>query len=278
LMTSDLICPSPYQPLRSSFGDSGLDVSLDMSASLEYLFGLARASLAEYKIPYDLHPWLPLEEFLMSELSNNAIGVYHRIFDLYGVHIPFSSFVLDLIKHYKKSGFFLIDQRAIPDYMYWRYPNSALNGLKLPVGSFNMEDVRRLSMHVVKLRDMPEGVLVLSGLSRVWKSQTCDLELRVTNGNVMEDLVAGNSSAKVVAKDEASQKQKASSSGATLSHVAKRTRSALAQLFGSTTRPNLFAKNSDDESDDDAYVSLEKTKKNVIGLRMSTSYQSIFVL
>nr|GFC38860.1 hypothetical protein [Tanacetum cinerariifolium] len=175
-----------------------------------------------------------------------------------------------------------------------------LNGLKLPVDSFNMEDVRRLSMHVVKLRDMPEGVLVLSGLSRVWKSQTCDLEPHLdirpmlkrlpfyctppvpidpaAPDPTLEDLVAGNSSAKVVAKDEASQKQKASSSGATLSHVAKRTRSALAQLFGSTTRPNLFAKNSDDESDDDAYVSLEKTKKNVIGLRMSTSYQSIFVL
>ncbi|GJY29770.1 hypothetical protein Tco_0405537 [Tanacetum coccineum] len=46
-MTPDLICPSTYQPLWSSSGDSGPDVSLDMSASLEYLFGFARASLTE---------------------------------------------------------------------------------------------------------------------------------------------------------------------------------------------------------------------------------------
>nr|GEU86630.1 hypothetical protein [Tanacetum cinerariifolium] len=34
-----------------------------------------------------------------------------------------------------------------------------------PVGSYNQEDVRRLSAHIVKLQDTPEGVLVLSGLS-----------------------------------------------------------------------------------------------------------------
>ncbi|GKG21351.1 hypothetical protein Tco_0383946, partial [Tanacetum coccineum] len=45
-------------------------------------------------------------------------------------------------------------------------------------------------------------------------------------------------------------KRKASTSGATSSHVAKRTRSALAQSTGSTTRPSLF-EGDDDESDDD---------------------------
>ncbi|GKG11384.1 hypothetical protein Tco_0342784, partial [Tanacetum coccineum] len=78
--------------------------------------------------------------------------------------------------------------------------------------------------HVVKLRDMPEGVLVLSGLSRVRKSQTCDPLLRDTDGNVMApillyspaavdvvvpdptrgDIAASNPSAKVIAKAEAS--------------------------------------------------------------------------
>nr|GEY24639.1 hypothetical protein [Tanacetum cinerariifolium] len=47
LMTPDLICPSTYQPLRSSSGDFELDMSLDMSASLKYLSGLARLTLAE---------------------------------------------------------------------------------------------------------------------------------------------------------------------------------------------------------------------------------------
>nr|GEZ98463.1 hypothetical protein [Tanacetum cinerariifolium] len=37
----------------------------------------------------------------MFELLDDAIGVYHCIFDFFGVRIPFSSFLLALIKHYK---------------------------------------------------------------------------------------------------------------------------------------------------------------------------------
>ncbi|GKD97886.1 hypothetical protein Tco_1381783, partial [Tanacetum coccineum] len=66
-----------------------------------------------------------------------------------------------------------------------------------------------------------------------------------------EDLAIGTPSSKILAKAEASQKRKASTFGATLSHVAKRTRFALAQSSGSTTRPSLFVGDSDDESDGD---------------------------
>ncbi|GKC93127.1 hypothetical protein Tco_1158569, partial [Tanacetum coccineum] len=62
--------------------------------------------IIKYKIPRDLHPRLPLEEFVMSKLSDDAI--------------------------------------AIDD------PRPA-------AGSFSMADVRRLSAHVIKLRDMPGG-------------------------------------------------------------------------------------------------------------------------
>ncbi|GKE81136.1 hypothetical protein Tco_1551136, partial [Tanacetum coccineum] len=55
-----------------------------------------------------------------------------------------------------------------------RHPSSAIDDLRSTAGSFNMANVRRLSAHVVKLRDMPEGVLILSRLSRVWKSYTYD--------------------------------------------------------------------------------------------------------
>ncbi|GKC82819.1 hypothetical protein Tco_1138536, partial [Tanacetum coccineum] len=53
------------------------------------------------------------------------------------------------------------------------------------VSSFSMADVRRLSAHLIKLRDMPKGILVLFGLSRVWKSHVCDPVLRGADGNVM---------------------------------------------------------------------------------------------
>nr|GEX82640.1 hypothetical protein [Tanacetum cinerariifolium] len=139
---------------------------------------------------------------------------------------------------------------------------------------------------------MPEGVLVLSRLNRVWKSQTCDLVLQGADGNstgvvmgihdflclpewtgvevqeepyhdirptlqrlpfyctppavvdavipdpTLEDLTTSNPSVK------------AKTSGAALSHVAKRTRSAMAQSSSSTTRPNLFADDSGAKSDD----------------------------
>nr|GEV23501.1 hypothetical protein [Tanacetum cinerariifolium] len=228
-----------------------------------YYFWLTQDDLNEliirYKIPRDLHPRLPSKEFVMYNLPNDVISVYHRIFDFSGVRIPFFSFLLALIKHYKvhfsqlgplglnkvvtfehrapsslciddnrsymkhwKSGFFLIDRRATPDYMSWTHPNSAIGDPKPPANSFNMEVVHRLSTHVVKLRDTPEGVLVLSGLSHVWKSQTCDLVLKGADGNVIWDLAAGNPSAKVVAKAEASQKRKASTFGVTSSYVSKR--------------------------------------------------------
>ncbi|GKE00600.1 hypothetical protein Tco_1388583 [Tanacetum coccineum] len=118
--------------------------------------------------------------------------------------------------------------------MVWRHPDIAIDDPRPFVGSFNMADVRRLSAHVIKLRDMPEGVLVLSGLSRIWKSRVCDPVLQGDNGNVMG------------IHDFLCLPEWIGAEG----HVAKRTRSALAQSFGSTTRPSMFV-GDDDESDDD---------------------------
>ncbi|GJR87681.1 hypothetical protein Tco_0211692 [Tanacetum coccineum] len=239
LITPDLICPLTYQLLQNSGGDSGLDLSFDKSAYPERLFSSARVSLAEASKPdlsfrcsegdytslcppslvcaklasHDLLPRLPLEDFVMSELSDDAIGIYHRMFAFFGVQLPFSSFLLALIKHYRvhfsqlgplglnkvitfevlcrslqiepTSGFFFIDRRAILDAMVWRHLDAAIDDPRPTAGSFNMADVRRLSAHVIKLRDMPEGVLVLSGLSHIWKSRVCDLVLRGADGNVM---------------------------------------------------------------------------------------------
>ncbi|GJZ45255.1 ribonuclease H-like domain-containing protein [Tanacetum coccineum] len=181
------------------------------------------------------------------------------------------------MKHWK-SGFFLIDRRAIPDAIVCRHLDVAIDDPRPAAGSFNMADVRRLSSHGIKLRDMPEGVLVLSGLSRVWKSRVCDPVLRGVDGNVMgihdflclpewigaevqeephlDDLTVATPISKIVANAKASQKRKASTSGATSSHVAKRTRYALAQSSGSTTRPSLFVGDDDESDDDDACVEI----------------------
>ncbi|GJW34832.1 hypothetical protein Tco_0057752 [Tanacetum coccineum] len=160
-----------------------------------------------------------------------------------------------------KSGFFLIDRRAIPDSMVWRHPSAAIDYPRLDAGSFSMANVRRLSPYVIKLRDMPEGVLVLSRLNRVWKSRIYNPVLRGANRNVMsihDFLCLPKWTGAEVQEEPHLDKRKASASGATSSHVTKRTRSALAQLFGSTTRPSLFVGDSNDESDgdDDACVEI----------------------
>ncbi|GJV12861.1 hypothetical protein Tco_1354402 [Tanacetum coccineum] len=92
--------------------------------------------------------------------------------------------------------------------------------------------------------DMPEGVLVLSGLSRVGKSRTRDLILRDSSGNDMEGglwrlpfYCTPPAAANVAIPDP------------TLVDLAAGTPSA--KSSGSTSRPNLFVGNDDDEESDD---------------------------
>nr|GEV94979.1 hypothetical protein [Tanacetum cinerariifolium] len=108
--------------------------------------------------------------------------------------LPILSLILRLLAKSKKERCYLAPGcepetnsgvRAFLDAMVWRHPKAAFDDLRPAAGSFNMANVQRLSVHVIKLRDMPEGVLVLSGLSRIWKSHVCDLVLRGADGNVM---------------------------------------------------------------------------------------------
>nr|GEU28991.1 hypothetical protein [Tanacetum cinerariifolium] len=55
---------------------------------------------------------------------------------------------------------------------------------KVPT-SFNQNYVDNLKAHIVKLYDIPEGVLVRSGLSRVWRNPMCDLILRRPDNTVL---------------------------------------------------------------------------------------------
>ncbi|GJT58619.1 hypothetical protein Tco_1002152 [Tanacetum coccineum] len=229
--------------------------------------------IATYDIPLDLRPRLPDPNFRMIILpaGDTAIGIYSRIFDSSGVRIPFSSFLLAMLKYFKvhisqlvplglskvitfevlcrslnieptvtlfrvfqtlskqgdwfsfakrgdpapvcmevaKSGlklwkekFFLIDRRAIPFHMPWRHPDSCITD-KVPT-SFNQDHIDQLKAHIVKLRDIPEGVLVRSGLSRVWRNPMCDPVLRRSDNTVMSiyDFLCMPSLDKVTVREE----------------------------------------------------------------------------
>ncbi|GKE92407.1 hypothetical protein Tco_1573502, partial [Tanacetum coccineum] len=69
---------------------------------------------------------------------------------------------------------------AIPQYKPWRHPGSCVNDMVPKIG-FNPEDVKKLGEFVVKLRNIPMGVLVILGLSRAWWNHRCDPVIRDGN-------------------------------------------------------------------------------------------------
>nr|GEW35974.1 hypothetical protein [Tanacetum cinerariifolium] len=141
--------------------------------------------IVKYNISRDLNTSLPPSGLVMSELLDDAIGIYNR--------------------------------------------------------SYNQSDVQKLSASVMKLWASMIFCACLSGLDQTIPAPT------------PEDLVAANPNTKVLAKAEASKKQRASTSGSAPSQVAKRTRSATTHSSKSSARPNLFDDNDgdDEESDDD---------------------------
>ncbi|GJX95524.1 hypothetical protein Tco_0351322 [Tanacetum coccineum] len=88
----------------------------------------------------------------------------------------------------------LIATYDIPLDLRPRMPDSNFRMSILPAGDtaidkiptdFNQDHVDRLKAHIVKLRDIPEGVLVRSGLSRVWRNPMCDPVLRRSDNTAM---------------------------------------------------------------------------------------------
>ncbi|GJT30805.1 hypothetical protein Tco_0911080 [Tanacetum coccineum] len=109
------------------------------------------------------------------------------------------------------------------------------------------------------LRDMPEGVLVLSGLSHVWKSCVCDLVLWGANGNVIgiHDFLCLLEWIGVEVQEEPHldvrptlQRLPFYYTPPTATDVVIPDPTPEDLAVGSTTRPSLFV-GDDDESDDD---------------------------
>ncbi|GJT92429.1 hypothetical protein Tco_1081274 [Tanacetum coccineum] len=148
---------------------------------------------------------------------------------------------------------------AIPDSMVWRHSDTAIDDPRPAAGSFSIHDFLCLPEWTGSVVQEEPHLNVRSTLQRLPFYCTPPVVADVVISDpTLEDLAISTPSSKILAKAEASQKRKASTSGATSSHVAKRTRSAMAQSFGSTTPPSLFISDSDDESDgyDDACIEI----------------------
>nr|GEU91895.1 transposase (putative), gypsy type [Tanacetum cinerariifolium] len=196
-----------------------------------------------YRIPLDLHPRLHDPGFIMDHLPGDAIGIYFEFLWFSGIRIPFSTFLLSVLKYFKvhisqlvplglnkvvsfevmchglnivpivtlfrvfqclckqgvwfsfskhrntedvcidngpsslkkwKDKFFLIDRRAIPDYLTWRHSCSCVSN-NLPTDGYDRNDVERLCARLICLCKMREEVLVHSRLISVWFNKECDL-------------------------------------------------------------------------------------------------------
>nr|GEX00184.1 DUF4219 domain-containing protein/UBN2 domain-containing protein [Tanacetum cinerariifolium] len=156
--------------------------------------------IIKYKIPRDLHPRLPSEDFVMTEFLDDAIAGSLGFKQGYYFGGALLVFADRADGEHWKSGFFLIDQTTIPDYMTWRHPDLMIDDPKTV----------RLPFYCTPNAAVDSAIL----------------------NPTLEELAVSNPSAKVIDKAEASQKRKSSTFGSALGHVAKHTRN---QSGGSAT-------------------------------------------
>ncbi|GJX32067.1 hypothetical protein Tco_0241922 [Tanacetum coccineum] len=170
-------------------GDSGPDMSFDISASPEYMSGLGHTSLAKadlgtliktYHIPLDLHPHLPNPDLTMDHLPNDVIGIYTQSLRFFGLRlnkvVSFEIVCRDLgiipsVNLFRGfQSLYKQDHRVNPDYLTWRNSHSCISD-DLFTDGFDQNDVSQLCAHLIRLREINELVFVRSGLSSAWFNQ-----------------------------------------------------------------------------------------------------------
>ncbi|GJR27467.1 retrotransposon protein, putative, ty1-copia subclass [Tanacetum coccineum] len=81
-----------------------------------------------------------------------------------------------------KNKFFIIDRVAVPNFLTYKHSYSCVSD-DLPLDSYDRNDVERLCVHLTRLHEMKEAVLVWSRLSSVWSNQKCHSVFRRTTDN-----------------------------------------------------------------------------------------------
>ncbi|GJT02378.1 hypothetical protein Tco_0823547 [Tanacetum coccineum] len=134
----------------------------DMKNRVSTLFKSDLKDLVKtFRIPLDLHPRLPDSTFTMDRLPSDAIGVYSEFLWFFGIRIPFSTFLLSVLK-------------AILDHLTWRHSYSYVLD-DLPADGYKRNNVERLRVHLIRLRETREEVFVRSGLNFDWSNKECDM-------------------------------------------------------------------------------------------------------
>ncbi|GKC49581.1 hypothetical protein Tco_1072326 [Tanacetum coccineum] len=101
-------------------------------------------AIKEFFILMDLHPRLPPPDLTMNKLPNDVIGIYVEQLDQGGMRIPFSTFLLVVIR------------RAIPKAMTWRHIDTDVRD-DFPI-SYHKSDADRIAKRVILLGLFIAGV------------------------------------------------------------------------------------------------------------------------
>ncbi|GJY82618.1 hypothetical protein Tco_0495994 [Tanacetum coccineum] len=176
----------------------------DMPSSESTMTAKDVKSLAlRHGIPLDLHPVALTKGWTMDKLSDDIIGLYEQYFEFSGIRVPFSAFLLAVIKHFRVHisqlvplglnqltmfelycqsldivpsvnlfrVFYKVSKqghwRATPDAMAWRHYDSDVND-PVPEDGFSASDVQVLTEQVVDLRPVPSRPFFQGGLATMW--------------------------------------------------------------------------------------------------------------
>ncbi|GJT99320.1 hypothetical protein Tco_1094838 [Tanacetum coccineum] len=151
-----------------------------------------KALTRKYKIPRDLHPVAVSSEWTMDRLTDEYIGLYEQYFEFAGLRVPFSTFLLAVIRHFHVhisqlvplGRFFFIDRRAIPDAMCWRHHDSDISD-PAPKDGFDEDDVIALTNQPIDIRGIPSGLLFSAGLAIIWEFPKFRPLFKDPEGNVV---------------------------------------------------------------------------------------------
>ncbi|GJR75166.1 hypothetical protein Tco_0087531 [Tanacetum coccineum] len=166
-----------------------------------------------YRIPLDLHSCFPDLEFTMDRLPSDAIGIYSEFLWFSGVHVPFLTFLLSVLKYFKLHISQLVplglnkvvsfevvcrDLNIVPtvtlfrvfqclckqgDWFSFSKRRNIEDVYDLSSDGYDRNDVQRLCTRLIHLREMREEVLARSGLSSVWFNKECDPVFRRVDDN-----------------------------------------------------------------------------------------------
>ncbi|GJS86016.1 hypothetical protein Tco_0752557 [Tanacetum coccineum] len=131
-----------------------------------------KTTVDEYAIPEDLHPRLPPPESLFS-FENKTGGRARKCFKE----------VTTSLKGWKKK-FFVIDRRAIPDAMPWRYGDTNLHD-DFPA-NYDETDVARISEFLVPLRPPPRHLLYVCVLTTACRHPELRYDIKDNGKNVID--------------------------------------------------------------------------------------------